>query len=196
MRPLRSLPLAALTAGLFVSTVGCYEEPLEVDGMILVVEASCGVAVAPDHGDTADLLLQRADIAMYAAKRTHLGVSAYDGLLDRNTPDRLALLGELRTAVPNEELVLHYQPQVDLGTGRVEGAESLVRWQHPRRGLLSPDPIDDECRRASPPAPVTLKVIRKNRRQPSDFSGLLEFYTKSVDKHVHMSRKLPAEARD
>ncbi|HEX4903071.1 MAG TPA: GGDEF domain-containing protein [Acidimicrobiales bacterium] len=115
------------------------EEPLEVDGMILVVEASCGVAVAPDHGDTADLLLQRADIAMYAAKRTHQGVAAYDGLLDRNTPDRLALLGELRTAVPNEELVLHYQPQVDLGTGRVEGVEALVRWQHPRRGLLSPD---------------------------------------------------------
>ena len=115
------------------------EEPLEVDGMILVVEASCGVAVAPDHGDTADLLLQRADVAMYAAKRTHLGVSAYDSLLDRNTPDRLALLGELRTAVPNEELVLHFQPQIDLGNGRVEGAEALVRWLHPRRGLLSPD---------------------------------------------------------
>ncbi len=115
------------------------EEPLDVDGMSLVVEASCGVTVAPEHGDTADLLLQRADIAMYAAKRSHLSVSAYDDELDRNTPDRLALLGELRHAIPREELVLHFQPQIDLLTGDVEGAEALVRWQHPRRGLLGPD---------------------------------------------------------
>ncbi len=115
------------------------EEPLDVDGMTLVVEASCGVTVAPDHGDTADLLLQRSDIAMYAAKRSHLSVSPYDDDLDRNTPDRLALLGELRHAIANDELVLHYQPQVDLASGEIEGAEALVRWQHPRRGLLAPD---------------------------------------------------------
>jgi len=115
------------------------EVPLEVDDMTLVVEASCGVAVAPVHGDTADLLLQHADIAMYAAKRSHLSVSAYDDALDRNTPDRLALLGELRTAVAGDELVLHYQPQIDLGTDRLEGVEALVRWEHPRRGLLGPD---------------------------------------------------------
>jgi diguanylate cyclase (GGDEF)-like protein len=115
------------------------EEPLDVDGMTLVVEASCGVTVAPDHGRTADLLLQRADIAMYAAKRSHQSVSPYEDELDRNTPDRLALLGELRHAVANEELVLHFQPQIDLATGEIEGAEALVRWQHPRRGLLAPD---------------------------------------------------------
>jgi len=115
------------------------EEPLEVDGMTLVVEASCGVAVAPDHGDTADLLLQRADIAMYAAKRSHQSVAPYANALDGNTPDRLALLGELRTAATNDELVLHYQPQIDLRSGRLVGAEALVRWEHPRRGLLAPD---------------------------------------------------------
>jgi len=115
------------------------EEPLDVDGMTLVVEASCGVTVAPDHGTTADLLLQRSDIAMYAAKRSHQSVSAYEDDLDRNTPDRLALLGELRHAVLHEELVVHFQPQIDLATGEVEGAEALVRWQHPRRGLLAPD---------------------------------------------------------
>jgi len=115
------------------------EEPLEVEGMTLVVEASCGVAVAPEHGTTADLLLQRADIAMYAAKRTHQSVAAYEPHLDRGTPDRLALLSELRAAITGDELVLHYQPQVDLGTGRVQGVEALVRWDHPRRGLLAPD---------------------------------------------------------
>ena len=115
------------------------EEPFEIDDMSLVVEASCGVTVAPDHGLTADLLLQRSDVAMYVAKTSHASVVAYDDALDRNTPDRLSLLGELRTAVVRDELVLHYQPQVDLRTGQVVGVEALVRWRHPRRGLLAPD---------------------------------------------------------
>lgn len=115
------------------------EEPLEVDGMTLVVEASCGVTVAPDHGATADLLLQRSDIAMYVAKTSHVSVVPFDASLDRNTPDRLALLPELRTALTTDELDLFYQPQVDLDTGVPEGVEALVRWHHPRRGLLTPD---------------------------------------------------------
>jgi len=115
------------------------EEPFHVDGMALVVEASCGVAVAPAHGTTADQLLQRADIAMYAAKRSHQAVAAYDDQLDRGTPDRLALLGELRAAIASDQLLLHYQPQLDLGTGRVRGVEALVRWDHPRLGVLAPN---------------------------------------------------------
>ena len=123
------------------------EEPVEVDGMTLVVEASCGVAVAPDHGDTADLMLQRSDVAMYVAKTSHASVALYEDRLDRNTPDRLTLLGELRTAVGGDELVMHYQPQIDLRSGSVQGVEALVRWRHPRRGLLAPDvflPIAEE----------------------------------------------------
>ena len=114
------------------------EEPFEVEDMTLVVEASCGVTIAPAHGDTADLLLQRSDVAMYVAKTSHLGVVAYEDALDRNTPDRLALLGELRGAIAGDELVLHYQPQIDLRTGELVGVEALVRWCHPRRGLLGP----------------------------------------------------------
>ncbi|MGK2930645.1 MAG: putative bifunctional diguanylate cyclase/phosphodiesterase, partial [Acidimicrobiales bacterium] len=115
------------------------EDPIEVDAMALVVESSCGVAVAPDHGDTADLLLQRADIAMYVAKTSHARVVPYEAELDRNTPDRLALLPELRTALTGDELIVHYQPQLDLETGAVLGVEALVRWCHPRRGLLGPE---------------------------------------------------------
>ena len=115
------------------------EEPFEIDDMTLVVEASCGVTVAPAHGLTADLLLQRSDVAMYVAKTSHASVVAYEDALDRNTPDRLSLLGELRNAVTRDELVLHYQPQIDLATGHVVGVEALVRWRHPRRGLLAPD---------------------------------------------------------
>ena len=115
------------------------EDPFEIDGMNLVVEASCGVAVAPSHGDTADLLLQRSDVAMYVSKTTHVSVVAYEDRLDRNTPDRLALLGDLRTAIATDQLVLHYQPQADVSTGRIEGVEALVRWDHPRLGIVGPD---------------------------------------------------------
>jgi diguanylate cyclase (GGDEF)-like protein len=115
------------------------EEPFEVDGMNMVVEASCGVSVAPAHGDTADLLLQRADVAMYVSKTSHVSVVAYEPRLDRNTPDRLSLLADLRSAIGADQLVVHYQPQADLATGEVVGVEALVRWQHPRLGLVGPD---------------------------------------------------------
>jgi diguanylate cyclase (GGDEF)-like protein len=115
------------------------EEPFELEGMNMVVEASCGVAVAPAHGDTADILLQRSDVAMYVSKTSHVSVVAYEDRLDRNTPDRLALLGDLRSAIATDQLVLHFQPQADLHTGVIEGVEALVRWQHPRLGLVGPD---------------------------------------------------------
>jgi EAL domain-containing protein (putative c-di-GMP-specific phosphodiesterase class I) len=115
------------------------EEPFEIDGMDMVVEASCGVAVAPADGDTADLLLQRSDIAMYVSKTTHVNVVVYEDHLDRNTPDRLAMLGDLRTAIATDQLVLHYQPVANLQTGIVEYVEALVRWEHPRLGLVMPD---------------------------------------------------------
>jgi diguanylate cyclase (GGDEF)-like protein len=119
--------------------IALIEQPFDVDGLKLAVEASCGVAVAPVDGDSADLLLQRADVAMYAAKHAHAGVVAYDDSLNVMTPARLVMLGELRTAIADEELVLEYQPQAAMGSGRVEGVEALVRWRHPALGLVPPD---------------------------------------------------------
>ncbi|MGK2949447.1 MAG: putative bifunctional diguanylate cyclase/phosphodiesterase, partial [Acidimicrobiales bacterium] len=115
------------------------EDPFEIDRMDLLIEASCGVALAPAHGDTADLLLQRSDVAMYVAKTAHVDVVVYEDHLDRNTRDRLAMVGDLRTAIANDQLLLHFQPQADLQTGAIEGVEALVRWQHPRLGLVPPD---------------------------------------------------------
>jgi diguanylate cyclase (GGDEF)-like protein len=115
------------------------EAPFSIDGMDLVVAASVGVTVAPEHGDTADLLLQRSDVAMYVAKRSHTSVVAYEHALDDNTPDRLSMVADLRTAIATDQLVLHFQPQADLRTGVVTGFEALVRWQHPRLGLIGPD---------------------------------------------------------
>jgi len=119
--------------------VSLLEEPFDIDGMNLAVEASCGIAVAPDDGDSADLLLQRSDVAMYVAKGSHASIVVYDDELNVNTPARLALLGELRTAIAQDQLVLHYQPKAELTTGRVQGVEALIRWQHPTLGLVPPD---------------------------------------------------------
>ncbi|HXQ75323.1 MAG TPA: EAL domain-containing protein [Acidimicrobiales bacterium] len=113
-------------------------EPFEIDGMVLGIEASCGIAMAPDDGDNADLLLQRADVAMYVAKGSNVNVVAYTDELNVNTPGRLTLLGDLRTAIADNQLLLHYQPKANLETGEIQGVEALVRWQHPTLGLLPP----------------------------------------------------------
>lgn len=113
-------------------------EPFMVDDVSLAVEASAGIAVWPAHGDTGDLLLQHADIAMYLAKSRHEDVALYNSALDGHNPRKLTLLSQLRGAVDNGELVLHFQPLVNFGSGAVVGAEALVRWNHPDEGLLPP----------------------------------------------------------
>jgi diguanylate cyclase (GGDEF)-like protein len=115
------------------------QAPFVIEGQPVIVGASIGVAVSPDHGEEADELLRRADVAMYVAKRTSSGCSMYRFEQDRNSPDRLLLISELRRAIDRDQLVLHYQPTIDLQTGELASVEALVRWQHPQRGLLSPD---------------------------------------------------------
>jgi diguanylate cyclase (GGDEF)-like protein len=114
------------------------EEPFCLEGVPLVVEASLGIAVLPDDGDDVDALLQRADVAMYAAKEHRTGAELYDAQLDTNDAQQLALMTELRGAIEAGQLVLHYQPKADLDTGAICGIEALVRWLHPQRGLLLP----------------------------------------------------------
>jgi diguanylate cyclase (GGDEF)-like protein len=111
----------------------------EIDGIELDVEASFGVVVSGLHGDDPSTLMQRADIAMYAAKKQGKGILAYDLGADRRSPERLAMLGELRRGLERGELFLEYQPKISLSTGEVTGVEALVRWQHPVRGLVRPD---------------------------------------------------------
>jgi diguanylate cyclase len=118
---------------------GVIEREVEIRGLPLSVEASVGFAVAPEDATDADTLLQRADIAMYLAKAQHAGVLRYDGALDHYDAAKLSLVAELRHAIDDGQLVLHYQPQAMLRTGRIEGVEALVRWQHPTHGLLYPD---------------------------------------------------------
>jgi diguanylate cyclase (GGDEF)-like protein len=108
-----------------------------VFGVDLNVGASIGVVVSGEHGQNTGTLMQRADIAMYAAKNQGLGVHAYSPDINTHSPERLALVGELREALSNRGLLLHYQPKISVDTGELIGAEALLRWQHPTRGLIS-----------------------------------------------------------
>jgi len=113
--------------------------PIVLEGLQVDGGASIGIAAAPQHGGDLDALLQHADVAMYLAKDTGSGVEQYDASRDRNTTSRLVMLGELRRALAEGELEVHYQPQAELVFGRVTGVEALVRWRHPGRGLVPPD---------------------------------------------------------
>jgi diguanylate cyclase (GGDEF)-like protein len=133
------------------------EEPFPLDGLTVDVEASIGVAIYPDHGTDPEELLQRADIAMYTAKQTHAGFVLFDSKQDQHSPRRLALLGELRRALEQRQLLLHYQPKVDAHTGQLLGVEALARWQHPEHGLVPPDefiPPGRTHRAHRPPHPL------------------------------------------
>jgi diguanylate cyclase (GGDEF)-like protein len=114
------------------------EAPFTVDGIDVRIGGSIGVAVFPEHGADAETLLQRADVAMYQAKGSLAGHEFYAPERDRHTRERLELIAELRDAIGTEQVVLHYQPKLDLVTGGVPEVEALVRWQHPTHGLLPP----------------------------------------------------------
>ncbi len=115
------------------------EAPLTLGGVSIDVNASLGIALCPLHADDAGTLMKRADVAMYQAKRQHGAVAVYEPGRDEHSLRRLAILSELRQAVAGDQLELHFQPQVALAGGRVRRAEALVRWRHPRYGLMSPD---------------------------------------------------------
>ena len=135
-------------------------EAFLVDGVSLSVEASIGLALAPQHGKDGDALLRAADIAMYEAKERKCGVATYDPDLDSNTPARLALLGDLRRALQDDQLLLHYQPKVDPQTGRVRGVEALVRWQHPERGLVPPAAFIPAAEGTGLILPLTMRTLQ------------------------------------
>jgi diguanylate cyclase (GGDEF)-like protein len=114
-------------------------EPFRHDGLSHEIEGSIGIALHPAHGSDFETLLQRADVAMYVAKERGTGVQVYSTEIDRHSTVRLGMLAELRTALENQDLELHYQPKADLRTGDVVGVEALLRWRHPERGLIPPD---------------------------------------------------------
>lgn len=112
--------------------------PFEVGEMSLGIGASIGLAIYPEHATDSSGLLRCADVAMYQAKRTSSNVEVYDNELDQHTPERLSMIVELGAAIRDDQLVLHYQPKVNLNSQHVIGFEALVRWNHPQQGLVAP----------------------------------------------------------
>ena len=143
------------------------EEPVVVGGLALQVEASIGIAMFPEHGRTVDAVMRAADVAMYVTKEQRSGYEFYDEERHEHRHDagRLALIGELRRAMDETELVLFYQPKVELQSGKVKGVEALARWHHPERGLLSPDEFIPLAERSNLLRPMTLYLIDTALRQ-------------------------------
>jgi diguanylate cyclase (GGDEF)-like protein len=134
-------------------------DPIQLHGLALDVEMSIGIAICPNHGQDGDTLLRCADVAMYSAKETHAGVECYAVERDRNSADRLGLLGDLRRAIDEHQLELYFQPKIALSDAALLGVEALVRWPHPQRGLVLPDEFIPLAERSGIMPLLTERVI-------------------------------------
>ena len=141
------------------------EEPFVLGVLTLDMGASIGIALWPDHGEDADALLQRADIAMYMAKQSHDGYTVYSSERDETSPRRLALMGELRHAIDDNQLFPLYQPKINLQSGRAVGVETLVRWRHPNLGVIPPDQFIPLAEQTGLIKPLTIWVLTAALRQ-------------------------------
>jgi diguanylate cyclase (GGDEF)-like protein len=157
---LRSLPAGSETALQAAERLrGALSEPFELDGFMVEVESSIGIALYPDDGDNVDTLLQRADVAMYKAKQTGDGQLLYSRDFDHYSPARLALVGDLRLAIDDGGLEVWFQPKLNLRGGNISGFEALVRWRHPTLGLLQPSAFIELAEHTGLIRPLTQRVL-------------------------------------
>jgi diguanylate cyclase (GGDEF)-like protein len=151
----RPIELELLAARL----LACAQEPLSVEELSLEIGASIGIARYPRDGRDAHTLLRRADVAMYAAKRDQSGFRLYAPSQDHHARRQLSVVSDFRRALSSGEIVVHYQPIVELEELRVRGAEGLVRWEHPERGLLPPGAFMEAVERTHLIGPLTHHVL-------------------------------------
>jgi diguanylate cyclase (GGDEF)-like protein len=148
------------------------DEPIVIGEHSLDVRGSIGIASYPADSDDADTLMRHADLAMYAAKRGNLGLAAYEAAHGRHRKEQLSLLSDLRRAIEYEELRLVFQPKIDMRTGEAVGAEALVRWQHPERGMVPPADFIDFAEQTGFIKSITRWVIEAAARQCGRWSEL------------------------
>ena len=164
---------------------GVLETPFSLSGFPLEIAVSVGIAAYPEHGENVDTLLQHADVAMYIAKDGHAGTALYESEQDTSDAARLALAGELRGAIDNEELVVHFQPKAELESGLIVGVEALVRWQHPERGFIPPNEFIPIAERTGLIKPLSQYVVASALRQCG------EWRTAGFDLHVAVNLTIP-----
>ncbi|HUK57187.1 MAG TPA: PAS domain-containing protein [Nitrospiria bacterium] len=136
-----------------------------IDNLPIRIETCIGIALYPDHGETAEALFRRADIALNLCKRTGIPYAVYDPAKDKHSPQRLALMAELHYAIEHNELRLYHQPIIDMKTRHTVAAEALVRWKHPLRGLIPPDQFILPAEQTGLIHPLTRWVMAAGMRQ-------------------------------
>ena len=147
------------------SLLTALEADFEIEGTRFSVSASIGMALFPEHGRDAAALLKGANIAMYSAKHLHFGYALFEATAALPPAGRLSLPGDLRQALANREFELHYQPKVDLDSGRIYGVEALARWTHPQRGPVAPEEFVGVMEQTGLIRPFTLWAIEHAMRQ-------------------------------
>lgn len=145
------------------------EEMFHIDDLKLYIKASIGIVLYPEHGNTANALLQKADVAMYVAKRNKLGHSFYNAEHDQHSVGRLALMTDLRIALQKNQLELFYQPKVSLLNGKLTGFEALLRWQHTKYGAIPPVQIIPLAEQTGAISDITKWVMKKALLQLQDW---------------------------
>jgi diguanylate cyclase (GGDEF)-like protein len=161
------------------------ETPFSLSGFPLEIAVSIGIAAYPAHGEDVDTLLQHADVAMYVAKDGHSGTALYQSEQDTSDAARLALAGELRAAIDNEELVVHFQPKAELESGLIVGVEALVRWQHPERGFIPPNEFIPIAERTGLIKPLSQYVVASALKQCGEWRAA------GFDLHVAVNLTIP-----
>jgi diguanylate cyclase (GGDEF)-like protein/PAS domain S-box-containing protein len=146
------------------------EQPFMIDGRVLRISASIGIALFPAHGRDASSLMRHADEAMYVAKRARSGYAFHVPRQDAVIPEHRVQRGELGHAIEHDQMVLHFQPTIDLRIGRTIGVEALVRWQHPEQGLLLPMSFIPVAEEAGLIMPLTRWVLNRALQQARAWS--------------------------
>lgn len=162
-----------------------FNEAFIVDGHTLNVGISIGLAEFPTHGDDVNILIQRADVAMYLAKQNKIGYSIYDPNKDTHSIGPLALMSELREAIEKELLEIHFQPNVNLASDKVTGVEALLRWNHPQRGFIKPDEFIPLAEQTGLIKPLTKWVIEKSIAQCAEWRNNNIDLTMSINLSIH-----------
>ncbi len=163
-------------------------QPFALDALTLEVGASIGVAIAPEHATDGATLLQRADVAMYTAKATHLPAALYDPGGDWHTHDRLRLAHELRRAIESGQITVAYQPIARTGDGRVTAVEALARWHHPELGAIGPDTFIGVAERTGLIDELTWSVLDQAAAQTRAWRSAGLDLAVNVNLSVHLLR--------
>jgi diguanylate cyclase (GGDEF)-like protein len=182
------LPETSLEQAKVLATkiVEAFSKPFVVEGHTLSVGISMGLVECPTQGDDVNILVQRADVAMYIAKRNNLGYEVYDPDKDTHSIGQLALMTDFRNAIDKQLLELFYQPKVDIYTGRVVGAEALLRWNHPQRGYIDPDDFIPLAEQTGLIKPLTRWVLCQATRQCIEWKDHVPDFKMSVNLSVQM----------